>query len=397
MLRESLKISWHSFKHRKMRSILTVLGIAIGVAAIVGLVSLGEGMNSAITEAFKQFGTDKIMIMGGSNIMSAGYGQALTPEDLEDIKSVRGVKEGVGILFKVLPVTYHDETKSTYVIGLPSKEGETFFVETGLFVLKSGRIFSQNEKYKVVVGSRVEEDYFEKRISIGSNMEIKGIDFDVIGILESTGDPQDDRSVFIPLDAMHQIFGDGPDELTMVYVQVNDEKRVAEVAKRIEDELDDKYGKDSFTAITSEQLASQIGNIFSIISLVLAGIASISLLVAGIGIANTMFMSVMERTREIGIMKAIGATNPRIMFMFITESAIIGFVGGVIGCLLGYGVSYSVSIISKAYLPIELGTKVTPELLGLGLGFAVVVGVISGLIPARRAAKLQPVEALRYE
>jgi putative ABC transport system permease protein len=214
--------------------------------------------------------------------------------------------------------------------------------------------------------------------------------------MEAAGDPEMDQSVMIPIKTLREVYDLG-DDLTMLYVKAADADRVDAIAEKIEEKLDDKYGDGSYMAMTSEQLMETVGSIFSILSLFLAGIASIALLVAGIGIANTMFMSVMERTREIGVMKAVGATNIKIMEIFLVESALLGFIGGAIGCIVGFVISYGVALVSVYFLPTALLIEINPWLIALGLGFSTVVGVISGLWPARRAAKLNTVDALRYE
>jgi len=195
---------------------------------------------------------------------------------------------------------------------------------------------------------------------------------------------------------MRELVG-GKDTLTLIYAQVSNTDNIDNIADKIKDKLEDKYGENTITTLTSEQMAEMTSSIFSILTFVVGGIASISLIVAGVGIANTMFISVMERTKEIGVMKAIGATNYNIMEIFLIESAMLGFIGGSIGCVIGYALSVLVNVFAAGMLPITFEATVTLEMIALGLGFSVVVGIVSGIWPARRAAKLQPVEALRYE
>jgi len=227
--------------------------------------------------------------------------------------------------------------------------------------------------------------------------EIKkvGTTFRVVGILKETGTRELDTFVVIPLKTLRDVT-DSKDEISVIVASADNVNNIDKVAEDIQKKLDKMHGEKAFDAITTTQLAERIGSITSTITIFLGSIAAISLIVAGIGIANTMLMSIMERTREIGIMKAIGATNTNIMEIFLMESALLGLVGGIMGCIVGMDMSNllgRISIISG----IQMKTAVTPELLLIGLGFSVIVGIVSGLWPARRAAKLNPIEALRYE
>jgi putative ABC transport system permease protein len=271
---------------------------------------------------------------------------------------------------------------------------EEFFSDT--FEIDEGRYFKKGDSNVIALGSLASKDMFERDIGIGDSVFISDKKFKVIGILKSVGNSQDDRQVYITLENLREISG-GKDSLSSIFVKVSDVSRIDEISNSIEKKLDREYGKGTFSAITSEQLIERIGGIISILSFVLGGIASISLLVAGVGIANTMFTSVLERTREIGIMKAIGATNYNIMEIFLIESALIGAIGGCIGCFVGFVFSQVISIVAASSLPIQFKTVVTVDMILMGVGFSIVVGVISGLVPARKAAKLQPVDALRYE
>jgi putative ABC transport system permease protein len=395
LIRESLKISLDSLKHRKISSALTVLGIVIGIAAIIGLISIGEGLRQSISQQLESFGSDKIIVMQGSDSSFMGFfGETLKEADVKRIESMNGVKSTIGILFKTMPIKYKNEIKSTYVLGMHEDKAEEFFSDT--FEINDGRYFKKGDSNTMVLGSLASKDMFDRDIGIGDSIFINDKKFKVIGILKSVGNSQDDKQVYITLEDLREISG-SKDSLSSIFVKVSDVSSIDEISNSIEKKLDREYGKGTFSAITSEQLIERIGGIISILSFVLGGIASISLLVAGVGIANTMFTSVLERTKEIGIMKAIGATNYNIIEIFLIESALLGFIGGAVGCVFGIALSQLISIFAATSLPIKFETVVTVDMILMGIGFSIAVGIISGLVPARKASRMQPVDALRYE
>jgi putative ABC transport system permease protein len=268
------------------------------------------------------------------------------------------------------------------------------FTQMKIFEINEGRYFNLNEKGVAILGKGAAEDVFEKNPTIGDTVSIKGINFKIIGVLKSTANRMRDNSIFIPMDQLRDMT-DSKDSLTMVIAKVPDLDKIEKIADKIEEELDDEYGEGFYDATTTQQIAENVGSIFAVISFVLGGIASIALVVAGVGIANTMFTSVMERTKEIGIMKAIGATNIDIMQIFLIESSLLGLLGGVVGLFVGFLLSSLITIIAEGALPIPFKTVISLEMAIGALLFSIIVGIISGIFPARTAANLQPVDALR--
>ncbi len=386
-----------SIRERKLRSILTVTGIVIGIAAIVSMVSIGEGTNAYIQEQFEQLGANKIIIipfsMGGGASGFLGTEQ-MTEKDADLVKSVRGIEEAIAILYKTLPVTHKDVIFSTMIIGVNSEEAKDLF-EGSQIEIKNGRWIRPGDRYVVTLGSLIAEESFGRELNARDKVVIKGKSFEIVGIMKEIGNTQDDAQIYMPLEILRELV-DEPEEISAIYAQVFDASDIEDVAERVQQKLDNKHGEDTFSVMSTSTLAGQISTITSALSLVLGAIAGIALLVAGIGIANTMYMSILERTKEIGIMKAIGASSSNILRIFLTESAIIGLLGGVIGIVIGTSISSVLGYVLDAQgLPLK--TVVTFELASLGLGFSVVVGLISGFLPARKAAQLSPIEALRYE
>jgi len=395
LIRESLELSIDSLKHRKTNTILTVLGIVIGITAVISLMSIGEGFQYSIETQLQAAGSDKIMVMSASGGVMGGFlGEGLNDKDIDMIQGINGVEVAIGSLFKSVPMKFKKESLINNVIGLRTEDAENVFTQMKVFEINEGRYFKLNERGVAILGELAVEDVFEKELTIGDTVAIKGVNFKIIGVLKSTANRMRDSSLYIPMDQLRDMT-DSKDSLTMVIAKVPDLDKIEKVADKIEEELDDEYGEGFYEASTTQQIAENVGSIFAVISFVLGGIASIALVVAGVGIANTMFTSVMERTKEIGVMKAIGATNIDVMQIFLIESSLLGLLGGVVGLFVGFLLSLLITIIAEGALPIPFKTIITLEMAIGGLLFSIIVGVISGIFPARTAAKLQPVDALR--
>lgn len=402
MIKDFFKLAITSIEHRHLRSWLTIIGIIIGVAAIVSLISIGQGMQTAISDQMKLLGTDNILIMpGGGDMMSAFGGMStakLTDHDINLIGNVRGVENVMGMVYKMARISYGDEVKTAMVIGMPVGEESLWFIEN--FKIE-GRYPREGDRYNAIVGAMYPKSLvFEKALKVGSRFEVENQSFRVIGILEEIGNRGDDSQIYIPIDVAKSLFNE-PDDLGMVYAKVRAGYNVTSVATAIEDKMRDdrdlKKGEEDFSVQTTAQLASTMGSILGIVQTILVGIASIALLVGGIGILNTMYTSVMERTREIGIMKAIGAKNSDVLLIFLIESGMLGLVGGIFGVLAGFGMAKAAEIYAGYAGYGLVKAAVTPNLIAFGLIFSFAVGAIAGFMPARQASKLKPADALRYE
>ena len=403
MIIDYVKFAYNNFKQRKLRALLTILGIFIGIAAVVSLISLGQGLQETVSEQFEVMGIDKIMITPIGGYFGIGVeGTKLTNNDVDVVKKVRGVEQVSGMLYKVVRVEYKDELKYTWIMGVSTEPESIELLESMQSLeIAEGRNLQEGDGKKAVVGYMFPEaKFFKKAVKIRDTIEIEGQEFKVVGTLEQIGSTQDDSSVLIPLDVSRELLNE-PYRVDMIMLKVQSGFNVNEVAEDIKDELRDyrnvDEGEEDFTVQTSEQMIKNLNLILNVVQIVLIGITAISLLVGGIGIANTMYTSVLERTREIGIMKAVGARNSDIMLIFLIESGLLGLVGGIIGVIFGLGISKSVEIIAAISGNSILKASLSPTLIVGALAFSFIVGSLSGLMPAKQAAELKPVDALRYE
>jgi putative ABC transport system permease protein len=384
-----------------IRSWLTMLGIFIGIAAVVSLTSLGQGMEDAIDHEFSQMGSDVVMIMPGSGFQSMGSGK-ISKSDERAIKNVRGVLNAAPFISKIAQVRYGREVAYTFVSGFPVDDRYSIVQSMESFAVESGRDFEEGDRYRALVGIMFSEGkvFDGKMVKAGDRIVIDNTEFRIVGILKRIGNDADDSGVIIPLDAAEEIFNEREYDAVMARVRPGfDPADVAEdIKERIRRNRGQKEGEEDFSVQTSEQLKESIGGIISAVQAVVVGIALISLAVGGIGIMNAMYTSVLERTQEIGVMKALGAKNSDILSLFLVESGIMGAIGGIVGVAIGLGMSKSVEYYAVNTMNISLlKASTAPEIILGALLFSFIVGCISGILPAIKASRLRPVEALRYE
>ncbi|ODS38861.1 MAG: hypothetical protein A7316_06905 [Candidatus Altiarchaeales archaeon WOR_SM1_86-2] len=408
MVTDYIRISLNNIRQRKLRSFLTVIGIVIGIMAVVALISIGQGLQDSVIEEFEKIGYDKIIVQGGV----VTYGppgsspEKLTQKDLDVVEDVRGVDGATAGSFKFTQFKYKNRESVTMVGAYPDEDFADMFDELQSYQIEYGSSPDKNERGKVCIGSRLAsgEIWGEEgpEMNLRSKLTVVGEggnekEFTVACIVKETGSPSDDSIVYMFITDFRELFNEPPDEFGAIYVKVKEGFDVDAVADEIAEELEDARGNDDFQVSTMEQVINTFEQVFGIMNMVLIGIAAISLVVGGIGIMNTVYTSVLERTREIGVMKAIGAKNSDILVIFLFEAGTLGLIGGAIGCFIGIMLGKIVEVVAHQSGYSFFQTLVSPELIAGSLLFSIVVGMISGILPSRQASRLKPVDALRYE
>gem|GEM_PF-993008 len=432
---ESLRMALKTLKAHKLRTFLTTLGVIIGVSAVLVNVSALEGFDSFFQGEVQALGANFINIQAGEGAQGAGTGAQEIVFDDEIYEKLKDIPRSEASASKndVGTVTYNEQSTRTLVMGVDTN----YFDVSGQQVIHGYGLREGGGK-EVVLTESFATETFDEVIAPPSSIEIEfGLDigpsvshkFDVIGIVEGPGSfGEFAPGVYIPVSTFNsisneggystiQLFADSPEDIQYVKEEAKDGLNslldvepsrtfdISEQEESSEDEEDSSIlgvsgqeaagvaeGGEQYTIITQEAILDFTNNILGTINLVAIGVASISLLVGGIGIANIMLVTVSERTREIGVMKAVGATNVDVLGLFILESGIIGMIGGILGLIVGV-------IISKVLIPAFLGIQgiVPLSWVGISIGVSFVVGVLSGFYPAFRASQMDPVEALSYE
>jgi putative ABC transport system permease protein len=408
MFRDNFNLAFKNIKERMSRSILTLLGIAIGIMAIIALMGIGEGMNVAVEGELSSLSDTIIVNVGeGFSIYSPDQflddsGEYLTERDIIDIERISGVKEVNTQLTGMASLSYNGEENSIYVT-VTGMSIESLNVQYGLADLDEGYLLEVGDQSKVLIGYDIAHEYFDNEITIGSRIKVNGKKFFVNGIFSKQGFggvSTNDDLILLNTRDFEKVVGDS--NIFVASATVYNVNNVEFIASEIERVVNENHGNDDFaSATTMSSILDSIQSIMGILQTVLIAIASIALVVASIGIMNTMLTSVMERTREIGIMKAIGATNKDIMSIFIIEGLLLSLVGGASGIILGIFGSQGVATILSNMGPGAGGGDLIPVVtfisIFLGLSVSMVVGILSSLYPAWKAARMSPIEAVRYE
>lgn len=403
MYKEGFIMAWSSLVSNKMRSLLTMLGIIIGVAAVISIVSIGSGVKKQITDSISSLGSNLLMVAPGQprtpGVRSSNVERkSLKVSDYEAISRMDAVEAASPTVMNGYLVVYMSKNWNTSVMGVNPE-----FQYVNNWTLESGRFLTKSQvehrERVAVIGATVAKNLFGSEDPVGKDIRIKNNPFKVIGVLQSKGsgafgNDQDD-TIIVPYTTMMERLT-GKDYLQMIYVQAKDGQDLNTVQTDIESILRVRHGikntaLDDFNVQNMASIMATVDENSQTMTLFLGAIAGISLLVGGIGIMNIMLVSVTERTREIGVRKALGATFKTIITQFLIEAVTISLVGGAIGVVIGIGASELIGRLSG------LTTVLTLTPIIISFGFSMAIGLLFGIYPARKAAMLNPIDALHYE
>ncbi len=404
---ENIKIAFQSLFLNKLRSVLTMLGIIIGVGAVVAVMSIGSGAQDSVIASIQGIGSNLIIVIPGSsqedmgalNQFSTANKESLKLEDVEAIKKYsRHVNGVIPVILSAAPVTYLDKgiNASVYASSEDAEKVYNFEIERGKFFSKSDVANSANV---ACIGPTVADKLFSDEDPLGKTMKVMGRNFKIIGTIKSKGTnmfgQDQDNAIAVPITtAMNKLYGQK--YLSMIIADTETEKDIdiatEEMTRIIRKQHALKSGdKNDFSIQSQTEILDALSTVTNIFTITIGSIAAISLLVGGIGIMNIMLVSVTERTREIGIRKAIGAKNRDILIQFLTESVVLSLSGGIMGIIFA-GI---IALVLNKYSPIT--ATISPFSILLAVSFSTFVGLFFGIYPAMRAARLNPIEALRFE
>ncbi|BAQ62959.1 cell division protein FtsX [Geminocystis sp. NIES-3708] len=399
---DSIKMATTTLMANKMRSSLTMLGIIIGNASVISMIGIGQAAQKLASDQFESLGANVLFVVPGSRESrrtTFEVPKTLVLDDADAIATqVPSVMEVAPQINSRLLVTYGNKNNNTSIVGTTPS-----FLTVRSFDVSQGRFISESDllrnKKVVVLGSQIAEDFFPNNNPIGKRLRIKNVSFEVIGIMESKGSflgTNQDEILYIPLTTMaNQIVGKTSNyglELSFISISARDAESIAAARFQIENLLRLRHkivGEDDFRVETQKDILSIVGTVTGGLTMMLGAIAAISLLVGGIGVMNIMLVSVSERTQEIGLRKAIGATENNILSQFLIEAIIISAVGGFVGTIIGISGLTIIGLVS----PLPTNISITTIFLAVGVSGG--IGLFFGVLPAKQAAKLDPIVALR--
>ena len=395
--------SLKNLRRRGIRSWLTLLGILIGITAVVALITLGNGLKTAVNSQFGVSSTQAITIQaGGLNLGSPGSAVStpLTKQDAEAIGKLSTIEFATTRNIEQLIIEYNNKIKVNYIIGIEEGTEKESYELIGI-ASENGRLLQSGDSKKIVIGHNFidrKKNGFEKDIKIGKSLMINNQSFIIIGILEKKGSFIMDNIIIMPEKDLDNLvhFGDNVD---IIGVKVKDkdlmDKAKEDIEKLLRKRRNVKVGKEDFQVSTPDAILSQVNSVIGGIQIFIVLIASISILVGAIGIVNTMATSVIERRKEIGIMKAIGARNKHIFLLFLVESGFMGFIGGLLGVIFGLFIGYFGTVGINNFVGITAKPTINYFLIFFVLIGSFLLGALAGILPAMGAAKENPVEVLR--
>ncbi len=398
ILRDVVFLAVRAITAHRLRSFLTLLGIAVGIAAVILLTSIGEGIHRFVLAEFSQFGTRVVGITPGRTEASGGAPglpasvRPLSFEDAEALQRVPGVDAVVPAVNGNAEVAGNGRVRRTTIFGGNAAMLDLFNVR-----VRIGQFLPTDEagaaRNFAVLGPKLKEELFGAANPLGARLRIGGLQFRVIGVLESKGQFLGidlDDAAYIPAARATELFNrDGVTEIDLSYAEGTSAARVAADAKKL---LTARHGREDFTVTTQEEMLRTLGNILDVLTLAVGGLGSISLVVGGVGVVTIMTIAVAERTSEVGLMLALGAQRHTILALFLGEAVVLAVLGGGMGLVLGIGVA---RIIQFAVPALPVHTPLAYAVLAVALSG--VIGLVAGVLPARRASRLDPVESLRAE
>ncbi|WP_214770212.1 ABC transporter permease [Exiguobacterium sp. s39] len=379
MIRETLRMAWSNIWHHKMRSFLTTLGVIIGVASIIALISIVNGATASINEEVASFGANKLTVQTTETPLKEGLSPAQL-EELNTIKGTRGVSPTVS--------TVRDVRVENHTLDQVTIEGRNhiYYRESEDVPQGRGIVISdvKQQTHVAVVSPSVARTLYPGQVAIGKTIKLDGLDYRIVGVSDADGD-----QIVIPYTTALRTLG--VTAVKQVDVFKTDAADVATVKRDVSAKVYQFYNgrDDTYDVVSLDEALDSIDQINTMLSLLLTGIASISLIVGGIGIMNMMLVSVTERTTEIGLRKALGAKPRTIRLQFLLESILLSLMGGLIGILVGAMLAFGVSLMISTPFTLSVSTIL------LAAGFSIGVGVLFGYMPARKASRLNPIEALR--
>ncbi|MFH1173530.1 MAG: ABC transporter permease [archaeon] len=408
-LRKCFKHAFEMVLHSRLRSWLTILGIVIGVAAVIAITSIGSGMQQQMSEQLGGLGGDLLTLSAGySRGFSmfgppgerGGGGATATEEepvlDRTDVQALKGLPEIALIDTQIrgtVKVSYLGKSGSVSLIGVDQKTWSRITTEA----IAEGRMLDSADQNVIVIGGKLASSFFDKPVGINQMITIESNVFRVVGVLDD-----DSTTIYAPLAMAYQVLDDKEQGVyDSIIIKIKDEGQLDETINKTEQRLmlvrHVTAKTQDFSITSSKKMQETRSEMMSSMNAFLVAIAAVSLIVGAVGIANTMFTSVLEKTKEIGIMKAIGARNRDILTIFLLNAALIGMVGGLLGVVFGIVLSGALPALMGETGMLRGGTFVSLHAILMALSVSVIIGIAAGIIPAYQASKLKPVDALRYE